>query len=191
MTKKSAFNQFLSKKIIITALAFGAAGWLVLSVGLFIPVIGTEVNTDPHELFVTLGAALTGPVGAAMVALIADSARPQTATKPIAIIGHVLGGLWMGFVYKTLVYQRLKMPLLLAGWVGLVLVYYYLILYPFIFVFAAFGALPPEMSQLWPIMPWQLYFMAAKIGAPEALMTIIITTIVIAALPPKYRRPLW
>ena len=115
MTEKTLTNRLISGKIIITALTFGAAGWLVLTVGIFIPIIGTEVFADPHELFITLGAALTGPIGGALVALLADSARPLSNFKTFAIIAHILGGLWMGFAYKTLVYRRLKIPLLLAG----------------------------------------------------------------------------
>lgn len=192
MTEKSSPNRLISRPVIIAALAFGVAGWLTLKAGIFIPIIGTEVYADLHELFITLGAALSGPIGGAATALIADSARPPSDFKAVAIIAHILGGLWMGFAYKTLVYRRLKIPLLLAGWAGLVLVYYYLILAPTILVMVALGFSPPEfVERLGAATPWQLYYMAAKLGTPEALTTIIITTIIIAALPPKYRRPLW
>ena len=192
MAEKPSPNQLISGRIVITALLFGGAGWLVLSAGLLIPIIGTEVNADPHELFITLGAALTGPIGGAVVAFIADSARPSSNFKAIIILVHILGGLWMGLSYKTLVYQRLKMPLLLAGWMGLVLVYYYLILAPAVLLMVAFGFSPPEFIQSPnPMTLWQLYFSAAKLGTNEALFTVILSTIVIAALPPKYRRPLW
>ena len=98
----------------------------------------------------------------------------------------------MGIAYKTLVYQRLKMPLLLAGWMGLVLVYYYLILAPAVVVMVALGFSPPEFMQgLGQKTYWQLYWMAAKLGSIEAIVTLILSTTIIAALPPKYRRPLW
>ncbi len=188
MTENSPPNRLISGKIIFAALVFGAAGWLVLAVGLFIPIIGTGINADPHELFITLGAAFTGPIGGLVVAFIADSARQASPLKPLLIIGHLLGGLWMGVAYKTLVFRRLQMPLLPVGWIGLVLVYYYLILFPFIFVFDAFGLLPPDFEQM---TPWQIYFEAARLSTPEVLVITIVTTIIITALPSKYRRPLW
>lgn len=160
--------------------------------GIFIPIIGTEVNAAPHELFITLGAALTGPVGGALIALIADSARPISDFKPVAMVAHILGSLWMGLAYKHLVYRKLKYPLLLAGWIGIVLVYYYLMLAPFVLAMDAFGVSPPEFVQrLGPMTPWQVYAVSIRLGTPEALMIILITTITLAVLPVKYRRPLW
>lgn len=188
---KLALGRLCSRRALIAAAIFGVAGWLVLAVELFVPIMGTQVNADPHEIFVTLGSAFTGPVGSLIVALIAESGRPRSASWPIIVLGHLAGGLWMGFSYKLLVYRRLTMPLLLAGWAGLVLAYYCLFLFPFIYLLAAVGALPPELLQIWQTRPWLLYLIALRSGAPEALFTTLITTIIIAALPPKYRRPLW
>ena len=192
MEEKTTFHRLVSRPVIISALAFGAAGWLTLKAGIFIPIIGTEVNADLHELFITLGAALSGPIGGAATAVIADSARPSSDFKSVAMIAHLVGGLWMGVGYKTLVYRRLKMPALLAGWAGLMLVYYYLILAPSVLVMVALGFSPAEFAhQLEAATLWQLYVNAARLGTPEVLTISIITTIVIAALPPKYRQPLW
>ena len=192
MNQKIPFDRLLSRQVIITALAFGAAGWLTLKAGIYIPIIGTEVTADLHEMFITLGAALSGPLGGMAAAFIADSARPASNFKTVAIIAHVLGGLWMGAAYKLLVYRRMKMPVLLAGWAGLVLVYYYLILAPTVVLMHAIGSLPPEfIKRLGTVTPWKLYAKAAQLGTPEILTITLITTVIIAALPPKYRRPLW
>ena len=185
-------KRLISRRIFFTALAFGFTGWLTLKAGIFIPIIGMEVYADLHELFITLGAALSGPIGGALTALIADSARPDSDFKTFAIVAHVVGGLWMGFAYKYLIYSRMKMPYLLAGWAGLVLIYYYLILAPCVVVMTALGFSPPEfLHSLKTASSWQIYLKSAKLGTPEALTITVITTIIIAALPPKYRRPLW
>ena len=192
MAEKASFHRLVSRPVIISALAFGATGWMTLKAGIFIPIIGTEVYADLHELFITLGSALSGPIGGVVTALIADSARPASDFKPVAMIAHLVGGLWMGVAYKTLVYRRLKMPALLAGWFGLMLVYYYLILAPSVLVMVALGFSPAEFAHpMETATLWQLYTNAVRLGTPEVLTISVITTIVIAALPPKYRQPLW
>ena len=64
--------RFFSVRILVTAVGFGVAGGLLLLAGLTIPIIGTQISIDPHEIFITLGAAFAGPVGGAITALISD-----------------------------------------------------------------------------------------------------------------------
>ena len=60
----------LSRTYLFVVFGFGAAAFLVRWAGLTIPIIG-EVNIDPREMFVTLGAALTGPVGGLVIGFLA------------------------------------------------------------------------------------------------------------------------
>ena len=67
--KKMKFRWPISKKIIATALIFGAATLTITEMGFMIPVIGSTAHTDPRELFLTLGAALSGPIGGIVIGL--------------------------------------------------------------------------------------------------------------------------
>ena len=182
----------VSKKILLVSLVFGMAALLVMSAGLIIPVIGTSVRLDPRELFVTIGSALTGPVGGIIIGFMAlDWFGDIGADRLASLFAHIIGGLWMGVSYKKLVFQRLKMPWLLLGWAILLFVYYFLILAgSFITLFYIFS--PTDFGQIFgEASIWQVYWLIVPSAVPEFAITLIITAIILGILPAKYRRPLW
>lgn len=192
MNENKTCTSPISKAALLTALGFGMAALIVRAAGLRIPVVGTHVVSDPRELFVSLGAALTGPVGGMLCGLMANNWFSEDS---IAIISdcsaHILGGLWMGLAYKNLVYARLKMPSLLLGWGGLVFVYYYLVIIP-VFIGVTYTFFPALGEQLFGALSFgQAYTIFAQAATPEFIITVLITAIILAILPPKYRRPLW
>ena len=167
---------------LIVALAFGLVALAIVLVGFTIPIPGTEVVTDPREIFVTFGAGLTGPLGALIIGFLAGIAEPGGI--PLAsLLGHIAGALWMAFAYKKLVYERMQMPSRLLGWAILVVVYYYVFVVPgFVIGLAAFYG---ETA------PLGLYAALAKGVVTEVLITTAVTTLAMLALPQKYQKPLW
>ncbi len=183
--------SLLPVRTILTATAFGLAALAIVVAGLTIPIPGTGVVTDPREIFTTIGAGLTGPLGGIVIGIMAGIREPG-GVMLASLLGHVSGGLWMGFSYKTLVHNPLKMPASLLGWVILVLAYYYVfvvpgfvigqaIFYPEGFI-EAYGAGTSLM---------RAYTVLGRGALPEALLTALVTTLVLAALPIRHRRPLW
>lgn len=176
-------KSWLSKTALLTALAFGIAALVIVLAGLTIPIPGSTVVTDPRELFTTIGAGLSGPVGGILIGLLAGIAEPGGIASA-SLLAHIAGGIWMGFAYKKLVYERLQMPTRLLGWVGLILIYYY------VFVLPGFTiGLITFHGETTPFL--ELYTNLAGGVIPEALLTTLITSLVMLALPEKYRRPLW
>jgi len=167
--------------IIIVAAVFGLVALIIVLSGFIIPIPGTGVVTDPREIFVTLGSALTGPIGAIIIGILAGIAEPGGI--PLAsLIGHLAGALWMAYAYKRLVYERLQMPSRLAGWVVLIIIYYYIFVVPgFVIGLAAFYGEADPIS---------LYITLAKGVVTEVLITAAVTAVVMLALPQKYHRPL-
>ncbi len=193
MGKNNKISWPISKRGLITTLAFGTAALLVMVTGLLIPVYGESIQIDPRELFVTLGSALTGPIGGIIIGFMAQSWFIGTnwSFRTVSMIIHILGGVWMGFSYKKLVHDKLKMPWLLLGWIGLVIVYYYLILF-FFFVTGSYMLFLQLFEELFGNLSLgQAYIALLTAATPEFIATAIITTIIIFILPPKYRRPLW
>ena len=89
----------------------------------------------------------------------------------------------MAFAYKKLVYERLQMPSRLAGWAILIVIYYYVFVVPgFAIGLVAFYGEPDLIS---------LYIALAKGVVVEVLITTIVTTLALLALPHKYHKPLW
>ena len=157
---------------------------LVLA-GVTIPIPGTPVVTDPREIFTTTGAALTGPIGGIVIGILAGIAEPGI---PLAsLLAHIIGGIYNGLLYKNLAWRfRENKIAYLALWAAEVLGYYFLIVVPLFVVGLVIFYPDPEYGGFFALLG------ALEVGAlPEAIITTVVTTIIMAALPERYRRPLW
>ncbi len=186
-----------SARVFAIALAFGAVALVIVIAELFVPIPGTGVVTDPREIFTTLGAALTGPVGGLIIGVLAGIGEafigaPADRIPLASLLAHVAGGLWMGWAYKKLVFNRMQMPMLVLGWAALVVVYYFVFAIPgfvvgqSLFYPDQYVAFYGEGASL-----IEAYLTLSQGVVPEALITTLITSLVIVALPRRYRRPLW
>jgi len=167
---------------LIIALVFGLVVLTIVLAGFVIPISGAGVVTDPREIFVTFGSALTGPLGSLIVGIFAGIAEPGGI--PLAsLLGHLAGALWMAFAYKKLVYERLEMPSRLLGWALTIVIYYFVFVVPgFVIGLAVFYGEADPMG---------LYATIAKGVVIEVLITTTVTTLALLALPSKYQKPLW
>jgi LytS/YehU family sensor histidine kinase len=175
----------LTARQVGVAAAFGGAALALVLAGVTIPIPGTPVVTDPREIFTTTGAALTGPMGGIVIGLLAGIAEPGI---PLAsLLAHVVGGIFNGLVYKNFSWRLKNNKFLsLVAWALQVIVYYVGIVIPLFAVGLAVFYPDPEYGNF-------LAFLGAlEVGAlPETLITTVITTIIMAALPERIRRPLW
>jgi len=182
---ESTKKPLLNARQVGMAAAFGGAALALVLAGVTIPIPGTPVVTDPREIFTTIGASLTGPVGGVVVGLLAGIAEPGI---PLAsLLAHVAGGVFNGLVYKHASWRfKDNKVVSLALWAVQVLLYYVAVVIPG-FVIGLMVFYPdPEYGGFFGFLG------ALEAGAlPEALITTVVTTIIMAALPEKYRRPLW
>src|SRR6185295_8463619 len=112
--KENIMNKNIWKSLIV-AIVFGLVVLTIVLASFTIPIPGTGVVTDPREIFVTIGSALTGPFGALIIGIFAGIVEPGGI--PLAsLLGHIAGGLWMAFMYKNFVYEKMQMPTRLVGW---------------------------------------------------------------------------
>jgi len=178
-------QPILSARQVGIAAAFGGAALALVLAGITIPIPGTPVVTDPREIFTTTGASLTGPIGGIVIGILAGIAEPGI---PLAsLLAHIIGGIYSGLVYKNLSWRfRENNVLRLVLWAVQVLGYYILIVVP-LFVVGLIVFYPdPEYGGFLALLG------ALEGGAlPEAILTTVVTTIIMAALPERYRRPLW
>jgi len=183
--------SLLSVKALLIAFVFGLAALAVVVAGLFIPIPGTGVVTDPREIFASTGAALTGPLGGVLIGVLAGIREPGGVVYA-SLLAHIAGGLWMGLAYKKLVYRYLDMPGICVGWIVLVLSYYYLIVIPgFVIGQSLFYPQGFVDSYGAGTSLTRAYAILSRGALPEALMTTVVTTLVFIALPRRHRRPLW
>jgi hypothetical protein len=177
-------------KTLAIALPFGLAAFICVYGGLTTFIAGTGVVTDPREIFVTLGAALTGPVGALLISVLAGIYDAVPGLYPAMIAAHVAGALWMAVAYKKLVFEKLTSWLFFAAWIGLIAVYYFGVVIP-VLVFGV--SLSPDLfARVFPdSRPGQALLDLYISLWPEAILTSLITAVFLALIPKKSRKPLW
>lgn len=175
----------LSARQVGVAAAFGGAALALVLAGVTIPIPGTPIVTDPREIFTTIGASLTGPMGGIVIGLLAGIAEPGI---PIAsLLAHVVGGVFSGVVYKNFSWRlRNNKVASLVAWAVQVILYYVLIVIPLFAVGLVVFYPDPEYGSFFAFLG------AIELGGmPEIALTTIVTTIIMAALPERFRRPLW
>jgi hypothetical protein len=178
-------RPLLSARQVGVAAAFGGAALAVVLAGLTIPIPGTPVVTDPREIFTTIGASLTGPIGGIVIGILAGIAEPGI---PLAsLLAHIVGGIYNGLVYKNLSWRAQdNKAKSLVLWALQVVGYYVLIVVP-LFVTGVMLFYPDPSNGTF--FAFLTTLEAAVI--PEMIFTTVVTTIIMAALPERYRRPLW
>jgi len=183
-------KMWLTRPWLVVALGFGAAAFLVRWAGLSIPIIGTGINSDPREMFIIVGSALTGPVGGLVIGFLAGLVTLFGDFGLSDVLAHMTGGLLMGGLYKWAC-RRWQMPIFFIVWVALVIGYYLILILAFVtFMFLLYPGNAPILFGAG-TSPLQAYRLLAQGAPPEMIITLIFSSVILLALPKKYRCPLW
>ena len=157
-------THLISVWLFLIATAFGCLALLVHLASLHLHVPGTNTVIDPGEIFVLIGAALTGPVGGAVIGILSGLGDPSAGLRLFVVVHNMLGAVWVGWAYKRLAHDRVPMPLMLLAWVGVV------------FGYSVVCAIP--------VIALGKYFL------PEFIPTAVLTSAVLLVLPRAARSPM-
>jgi PAS domain S-box-containing protein len=188
---KDIFRRIVTVPGLVLAVAAGVVAHALIQWGVRLPVAGTAFYTDPREVFMMLGAALSGPVGAAILSVFLGSASGAPGFIPYRVFAYLVSGILAAMGYRSLLQRRLPVLWMVSLWMALIPVYYGVTLVlaigvPYLVDHAVyvevFGDTRPLRDSV--------VFMAGVIRY-EVLFTAIATTIFWLSLPWRYRKPLW
>jgi hypothetical protein len=175
---------------VIGGLVFAALSFLITVADITIR-ISEDLILGPWEILNALSAAFFGPVGLLITEFGLDISgyvyfirgtfsAPQDAYFMVGdYIAHSVAMLLVAFGYRF-IYRRMRMPLLLAGW-GLVMGIYYLV--GVTLQVSLFNIAVPGLGA-----SYTEYFRNVRL---EFILVTFITSLVLLALPERYRRPQW
>jgi hypothetical protein len=176
---RKSYSQFL------VAVLCGGCTMLILSARYYVN-LALGFTMDGREIFLTLGAALAGPWAAVIMnifmAIGITIGYPENTAAGTAVdtISHLTGTILLALLYKKVIYERVKRPFRIMSWVVLIFVYYWVLLAPVASILYYAVDLAPTPLFVINLPIW-----------PEVIVTTVLTTLVMAALPPKWRKPLW
>ena len=190
-SRQNTLRALATPRIILVAVSFGAAALFTMLAGLHIRFPGTGIIADPMEVFVAIGAAFTGPVGGVIIGILSGLGDPDPSVRLYSIAMHVVGCVWIGWAYKRLVHDRLRMPAFLLGWNAVLLVYFFVCTLP---VLLLVRMLFPEFSAT--ILDQNLPLSEAIVILMRGwvfgyILTACTTSLVFLVLPRHFRAPLW
>ena len=175
---------------IVGGLILGALSFLVSAVN-FTITIYDDLILGPWEILNTLSAALFGPIGLLITELGTDIGAylylirgvypsPQDLYFIIGdYIAHTVSLMIVAFCYRF-IYTRMKMPLLMVGWVLILGIFYAML---FLIQVPLFNIAVPGLGAT---------YMGYVINViPESISTIVVTSLILLALPEYYRKPQW
>ena len=175
---------------IVGGFIFGALSFLITVANITVQ-ISEDLILGPWEILNTLSAALFGPIGLLITELGLDISgylyfikgvypAPQDIHFMMGnYIAHSLAMLVVAFGYRF-IYQRMKMPRLLAGWVLIMGIYY---LVGVILQVSLFNIAVPGLRA-----SYVGYFSNVRL---EFVLVTAITSLALLALPARYRKPQW
>jgi hypothetical protein len=171
-------------------LALGALSFLT-TVANFTIQISEDLILGPWEIFNVLSAALFGPIGLLITELGLDISgylyfirgefpAPQDSYFMMGnYLAHIVALLLVAFGYRY-IYQRMRMPRLLVGWVLAMGIYY---LVGVTLTVPLHNIAVPGLGAT-----HADYFSSVRL---EFILVTVITSLVLLALPERYRRPQW
>jgi hypothetical protein len=169
----------------LVAILCGACTTLILAARYSVD-LALGFTMDGREVFLVLGAAIAGPWAALLMSLfmavgvvIGYPGNPLAGTI-VDTFSHLASLVLLSLLYQHIWYPRVQRPFRPLAWAFLVPIYYWLCLAPI-------GSLLYYAIHL---APSPVYMFTLPIW-PEVLATTVITTLIMAALPEKWRRPLW
>ncbi len=184
-------SKIITFKGIIAAIVFGLLALLIIYSKIHFNIPGTNMLTDPRELFVLIGAALTGPVGGIIIGILASISDPTPGLIYYVMAQHIVGAVFIGYFYKKTRNQHLNILYHIFVWVILVLCYYSVFYMPVYYITYFFFPSTYKLITIIPGDPTGAIIIILKGWIPEFIFTSVTSSIVLLSLTDRSRTPIW
>jgi len=181
----------------LIGLVFGLLNFMSWAIDLVIPMgvssSGVQVTAGLYEIFNVLSAAIGGPISMVITEIIneigayiffyrpgSNGAVPGYIMSLVSALIHVFSLLSVIFCYRFFYHRAKNTPALVSGWLLTIFIYFGLASVIFL---GLLKFLNPDIN-----ITFVSFFLDSW---PEALVTLIITTLALLALPKRFRRPVW
>ena len=180
---------------LVLGVVFGLLAGIVMISGLSFIISGAEASNAVgfYMALFLLTAALGGPLAGAItsttcvfvVAWFGPIDMKEILSDPVTLWSNVLvTGILLalvGLAYR-LIFERVKMPVRLLPWAGIVIIYY---------VFQSPILISLQFYISGGVDLLSTIFNSYRTYIPQAIFDICFTSLVFIALPARYRKPLW
>ena len=175
---------------IIAGLIFGTLSFLISAANITI-TISKDLILGPWEIFNAVSAALFGPIGLLITQLGMDSGAYWYYIKNVYpgpqgvyfimgdYIAHSVAMMAVMFCY-SFIYKRMKIPRLLVGWILIMGIYYVMLA---VLQVSLYNIAVPGLGA-----SYAVYFRNIPV---ELILIIVLTSLILLALPERFRRPQW
>ncbi len=183
--------KLVSKVNIITAFVFGLLAYLIVEFEIFYFVSGSRLISDPREIFVLIGSALTGPVGGLIIGVLSTLTNPVPELYTYTMLQHIIGGVLISILYRKIYSCKINLLVFIFQWILLVISYYFIFYIP---LFLAAYFFDNSLYQVITNNTYPVFHALYKIYKgflPEFIITTVTTSLVMIALPENYIKPLW
>ena len=181
---------------LVLGIVLGSLAGISLITGLTFLTPGIATNAIGfYVTLLLLSAAIGGPLAGIVASILMITVSALFGSPEIKAVIGIPAIFWSNLlmlgIIETLVglgyrfiFERLKMPVRLLPWAGIVIAYY--LLNSPISITLQYFLLGDPLSEVLPavLYSYQIYF-------PQAIFDIFITSLIFIALPTRYLRPLW
>ncbi len=145
-----------------------------------LPIGVGDYQLDLGEIFVTLGAALGGPIVGLVVGFLKGIVYEPVRNVPSHMFAGFVWGIWYMYLWRYTANHRNGKWVRIGLWTVTIPVYYYVLLMP---LNLWIHAIVNEVSFV------SLFARIAVLAVPEIIGTIVATDIVLAILPDRLAKP--
>ena len=185
-------RHLIPLKALGLAFIFGLFSVTVIAVGLTLHIPSTPITSDVGGVFATMGSALTGPVGGALIGLMTGLLEPDPHLRLFVVIDKILAGIWIGSLYWVILRRfRASTVKLFIAWVVLVFGYYYVARIP---AFIGLKLLFPSSYSLLAAGSSSIPGTLAAVDTTlfyEAAIVAFLTGAALTVFPSAIRMPVW